>query len=97
MIDSLEIETAILEVEINGQTHNIRWPRDQTLTDAMLAAGVDAPFSCKAGKCATCACQLVSGEVAMDYNEILTEEDIAEGYILSCQATPVTQEVKVEF
>lgn len=97
MTDNLEIEISTLEVQINGQTHNIRWPRDQTLTDAMLEAGINAPFSCKAGKCATYACQVVSGEVAMDYNEILTEEDVTEGYILSCQAKPISQMINVEF
>lgn len=97
MADSLEIEAATAEVKLNGQTYNLRWPGDQSLIDAMLDAGIDAPFACKAGKCASCACQLVSGEAAMDHNEILTEDDIAEGYILGCQARPLSAEIKVEF
>lgn len=97
MTNSLEVEAAILEVQINGQNHNIRWPRELSLVDAMLEAGLDAPFACKSGKCAACACQLVSGEVEMEYNEILTDDDVAEGLILGCQSRPATREVKIEF
>lgn len=97
MTGGLEVEAAVLEVRLNGQTHSLRWPRELSLVDAMLQAGLNAPFSCKAGLCSACACHLISGEVTMDHNAILTEEDIADGFILGCQARPITQEVKVEF
>ncbi len=97
MTNSIELEAAVLEVNLNGRSHTIRWPREQSLIDAMIEEGIDVPFSCKVGKCAACACQVVLGEVVMDYNEILTEEDLAEGYILGCQARPLTHAIKVEF
>src|SRR5262249_16343713 len=76
-----DLAAAVLEVRLNGQTHSLRWPRGQSLVDALLEAGLNPPFSCKSGLCAACACRVISGEVAMDHNEILTEEDLADGFI----------------
>jgi 3-ketosteroid 9alpha-monooxygenase subunit B len=47
--------------------------------------------------CGACACQLVSGEVAMAHNEVLEAADLADGYILACQAVPLTPEVRVTY
>lgn len=88
---------AALEVHLDGQLHRLRWPRDRSLVDTMLDAGVDAPHSCREGHCGSCVATLVSGEVAMESQEILAPEDLAEGLILGCQARPVTDELQVEF
>ncbi|MFJ4779503.1 2Fe-2S iron-sulfur cluster-binding protein [Streptomyces sp. NPDC088762] len=52
----------------------------------MLAAGLDAPYSCREGACSACCCRVVEGEVTMARNEVLDQEDLAEGYVLACQA-----------
>ena len=50
--------------------------------------GLDAPYSCRQGICGACACQLTAGKVEMAHNEVLEAADLADGYILACQAVP---------
>ncbi|MBH0780952.1 ferredoxin--NADP reductase [Nocardia bovistercoris] len=90
-------DAATVEVELDGQTHELSWPRNQTLVDIMLAKGIDVPYSCQEGECGSCACTVVDGEVEMGNSEILDPEDIANGYILGCQARPVTDRLKIQF
>ncbi|MFE3176587.1 2Fe-2S iron-sulfur cluster-binding protein [Amycolatopsis sp. NPDC059090] len=86
-----------VEVELDGETRTLRWPRENALLDVLLAAGLDAPFSCREGACSACACVLVSGEVDLARNEVLDPQDLADGLILACQARPRTDEVKVTY
>ena len=60
-------------------------------------AGLNPPYSCRQGQCGACAVRLVSGEVTLVNNEILEEEDFADGYTLACQALPVTEHVAVTY
>ncbi|MGW4246117.1 2Fe-2S iron-sulfur cluster-binding protein [Nocardia sp. NPDC004722] len=90
-------DVATARVELDGENHELRWPRQQTLLDTMLAKGLDAPYSCKEGACSACVCRVVTGEVSMRRNEILEEADIADGYVLACQAVPVTDDVTVTY
>ena len=64
---------------------------------ALIGAGLDAPYSCRQGICGACACQLTGGEVEMAHNEVLEAADIADGYILACQAVPLTPEVSITY
>ncbi|WP_406634563.1 2Fe-2S iron-sulfur cluster-binding protein [Amycolatopsis sp. WGS_07] len=86
-----------VEVELDGETRTLRWPRDNALLDVLLAAGMDAPFSCREGACSACACVLVSGEVDLAHNEVLDAQDLADGLILACQARPRTDQVRVTY
>jgi 3-ketosteroid 9alpha-monooxygenase subunit B len=88
---------ATVEVELDGEIHNLSWPRKQTLVDIMLAEGIDVPYSCQEGECGSCACTVLEGKVEMENSEILDPEDIESGYILGCQARPVTDHLKIEF
>ena len=63
----------------------------------MLAAGLDAPYSCQEGECGSCACTLTEGSVDMDNAGALDPEDIEDGYILGCQAHPTSDTLKIEF
>jgi 3-ketosteroid 9alpha-monooxygenase subunit B len=90
-------ETTHLEVELDGETHELAWPRQHKLLDVLLANGVKAPYSCRQGMCSACACILDDGEVAMLHNEILEQEDLDEGYILGCQSVPLTDKVKIRY
>jgi ring-1,2-phenylacetyl-CoA epoxidase subunit PaaE len=56
-----------------------------------------APFACKAGVCATCRAKVVSGEVTMKQNYGLAPEEVAAGYVLTCQAVPLTDDVELNF
>ncbi|MFC4375723.1 2Fe-2S iron-sulfur cluster-binding protein [Nocardia halotolerans] len=90
-------DAATVEVELDGQVHELSWPRKQTLVDIMLDKGLDVPYSCQEGECGSCACTVLEGEVEMGNSEILDPEDIASGYILGCQARPVTDRLKIQF
>jgi ring-1,2-phenylacetyl-CoA epoxidase subunit PaaE len=68
-----------------------------TVLDALLAIGVDAPYSCKNGMCSTCRARVTAGSTEMDVNYSLSETEVAKGYVLTCQARPVTPEVTVDF
>ena len=68
-----------------------------SILDAGLAQGLDLPYSCKAGVCATCKCRLVEGEVAMDANFALEDHEVEAGYVLSCQAHPRSATVVLDF
>ncbi|OOL28485.1 3-ketosteroid-9-alpha-hydroxylase [Rhodococcus rhodochrous] len=95
--DEEAADAATVEVELDGETHTIPWPRSQTLVDIMLAKGIDVPYSCQEGECGSCACTVLEGKVEMDNCEILDPEDIEAGYVLGCQAHPVTDTVKIVF
>lgn len=71
--------------------------RDGHLLQAAARAGVDVPYSCKSGVCGTCRARLHSGEVRMDRNFALEQADLAAGFILTCQAHPLTPAVTVSF
>ncbi len=82
---------------LDGTEHTSGWPRDRRLLDHLLDSGLDAPYSCREGRCSACACRVVSGEVTMPVNEVLDAEDLADGLVLACQALPVTDEVSVSY
>jgi ferredoxin len=88
---------SIAEVDLDGHRHHIHWPPCSTLVDVLLAAGVDAPHSCREGHCGSCVCTVVSGEVDMAPSDVLEPEDRQAGLILACQARPVSDTVHIEF
>ncbi len=69
----------------------------ENILDAGLRNGVDLPFSCKGGVCATCKARLIEGEVDMDLNQTLRPEEIDNGYILTCQSHPISKKIVVDF
>ena len=68
-----------------------------SLLDAVAHAGIDVPFSCKSGVCATCRAKLTAGQVRMDRNFALDAADMAAGFILTCQAHPLTSHVAISY
>ena len=81
----------------DGAAKRLPWPAGVRMLDVLIDAGLDAPFSCRQGICGACACQLTSGEVEMAHNEVLEQADLDEGYILACQAVPLTPEVSITY
>ncbi|WP_040801728.1 ferredoxin--NADP reductase [Nocardia higoensis] len=92
-----DAEAATVSVDLDGATHELRWPRSATLVDVLLSKGVTVPFSCREGECGSCAATLTAGEVDMGNCGVLDEQDIADGYILACQARPISDNLSVEF
>ena len=72
--------------------------RDQpSILDAASAAGLEVPFSCTSGVCGTCRAKLVEGEVRMERNFALDKNEVAAGFVLTCQAHPLTERVVLSF
>ncbi|HEU4469497.1 MAG TPA: 1,2-phenylacetyl-CoA epoxidase subunit PaaE [Flavisolibacter sp.] len=69
----------------------------QSVLDAALAQGADLPYACKGGVCTTCKAKLTEGKVNMDVNWGLEPDEVEAGYILTCQAHPVTEKISVDF
>ncbi|WP_328315854.1 ferredoxin--NADP reductase [Streptomyces sp. NBC_00388] len=84
-------------VELDGETHRVPWGATTPLLDALLAAGVDAPYSCREGSCAACACRVVEGEVTVVRDGVLDDEDRADGYVLACQALPASERITISY
>jgi ring-1,2-phenylacetyl-CoA epoxidase subunit PaaE len=71
--------------------------KGMSVLDAAVQAGVDAPFSCKGAVCCTCRGKVLEGQVKMDANFALTDKEVAEGFILTCQAHPLTEKVVIDY
>jgi len=86
-------------VTLDGTARHFDMPLDgsQTLLDAALANHLDAPWSCRAGVCSTCRCRIVEGEVEMRINHALEDYEVEQGYVLSCQAVPLTARVVASY
>jgi ring-1,2-phenylacetyl-CoA epoxidase subunit PaaE len=69
----------------------------QTILDAALANNLDVPYSCQGGVCSSCICRVTEGAATMRQNNILTDNEVAEGLVLSCQAEPTSTSIKVDF
>jgi ring-1,2-phenylacetyl-CoA epoxidase subunit PaaE len=61
------------------------------------AAGLPAPYACKGGVCSTCRAKVLSGTVTMKKNYGLTDEEVAEGYVLTCQSVPTSDDVALSY
>jgi len=88
---------ATLTVELDGASRVLPWPPGARMLDVLIDAGLTAPYSCRQGICGACACQLTGGEVEMAHNEVLEAADLADGYILACQAVPLTADVSITY
>ncbi len=80
-----------------NQEYEIEVSPNESILDAALDNDIDAPFSCMAAACATCRAKVLSGKVVMDDREMLSDEEIEEGYVLTCQAHPVSADVVLTF
>ncbi len=92
-----EVGTVALTFNLEGRTTATRMRPETTVLDAALAVRRELPYSCKGGMCASCKALVVTGEVRMDKNYALVDADLAAGFVLTCQAHPVTPELVVDF
>ncbi len=88
-----------ITVKLDGRSFDfdLSLTSDTSILDAALKEGADLPFACKGGVCCTCKARLLEGEVSMDVHWGLEEEEIEQGYILTCQSHPKTEKVVVDF
>lgn len=92
-----DADAATLAVTLDGVRHEVDWPRTAVLLDVLRGRGLDAPFSCREGACSACACKIKSGRVGMLRNQVLEAEDLDEGWVLGCQAVPLSDEVEATY
>ena len=88
---------ATVSIEMDGKEHTIQVDKKEKILDVALKSGVDAPYSCRSAICSTCMAKLVEGKVEMEMNHVLTDEELEEGFIVTCQSHPVTDVVKISY
>jgi ring-1,2-phenylacetyl-CoA epoxidase subunit PaaE len=87
-----------MSITLNGRRMNVTFdPEKHSILDNVRAAGLPAPFACKGGVCATCRAKVTAGDVQMKVNYGLSAEELADGYVLTCQATPVSEGVALTY
>ena len=84
-------------IKVDGLESPIKGSKEQTILDSALENDIDAPYSCQGGACATCIGRVISGNTKMEQNHILTDSEIEDGLILTCQAFPLTEAVFVDY
>jgi ring-1,2-phenylacetyl-CoA epoxidase subunit PaaE len=99
--DPEEVSEEIIDREVtiivDDEESTFMVPADENILEAAIDNDLDPPYSCQAGVCTACRAMCVSGKVKMDEMEGLSDEEIEEGYVLACQAHPLTDNVKLEF
>ena len=86
-----------LVIRLDRKKHTIRYQPGDTLLEAARRGGLRPPFSCEAGNCATCMAHLDKGSVTMRANNALTDEDLDEGWVFTCQSIPTSSEIVVDY
>jgi ring-1,2-phenylacetyl-CoA epoxidase subunit PaaE len=86
-----------LQVVLDGKTHTMTMGAEDKVLDVALAAGLDLPYACRGGVCCTCRARVLHGQVAMAKNFTLEQWEMDKGFVLTCQARPLTAEVTVSF
>ncbi|MEO8254434.1 MAG: ferredoxin--NADP reductase [Flavobacterium sp.] len=86
-----------ITIMVDDEETTFEMSQKQTILDAALKQGIDAPYSCQGGICSSCLCRVTEGTAEMKKNSILTDSEIAEGLILSCQAHPTSATIRVDY
>ncbi len=88
------VEATIL---VDDETEVFSMSPGHTILEAALKQDIDVPYSCQGGVCSSCICRLTKGTAEMRQNSVLTDSEVAEGLVLSCQAVPTSSEIHVDF
>ncbi len=91
-----EVPDAIV-IHLEGETHTVPYESGKTLLETAREAGLRPSFACEEGYCSTCMARLKRGSVAMRVNDALTERDLADGWILTCQGVPTSAECEIDW
>ncbi len=86
-----------ISILVDSDEVTFEMSQKQTILEAALKQGLDVPYSCQGGICSSCICRVTEGSATMNKNQILTDNEVAEGLVLACQAVPTTSEIKVDF
>lgn len=86
-----------LSVTLDDEVYELEMDRKNVVLDAVLNRKIEAPYSCQGGICSTCIARITEGKAEMEKNQILTDSEIEEGFILTCQAHPLTPTLKIDY
>ena len=86
-----------ITITVDDETETFSMPKSSSVLEAALDKGLDAPYSCQGGICSTCIARITEGKAEMRKNQILTDAEIAEGLILTCQAHPTSATLTIDY
>ena len=86
-----------ITIMVDDEETTFEMSQKQTVLDAALKQGIDAPYSCQGGICSSCLARVTSGTAEMTKNSILTDKEIASGLILTCQAHPTSESIYIDY
>ena len=88
---------AMVQIQLDGNNQSIEVEERDTVLNAALDNGIDAPYACMVGACTTCKAKLVKGQIEMDDQTALLPKEVEEGYILTCQSHPKSSYIEVDY
>lgn len=95
--NNTSLTKSIITVIYDDESTVFEMNSDISILEAALDRDLDVPHSCQGGVCTSCMAKITSGKVQMKNNTVLTDEEIDEGYTLTCQARPVSAEITVDY
>jgi ring-1,2-phenylacetyl-CoA epoxidase subunit PaaE len=97
-VNEVATEGAVeITVQLDNQTYTVHGDANEFVLDLLLEEGIDAPYSCQGGTCSSCICKITEGSAAMERNQVLTDKEIEQGYLLSCQAKATSAKLSIDF
>ena len=93
----MEILQSTISITVDDEDFSFEMDASETILDAALKQKIDAPYSCQGGICSRCIARVTEGKAIMEKNQILTDSELAEGMILTCQAHPVTATIAIDY
>jgi ring-1,2-phenylacetyl-CoA epoxidase subunit PaaE len=94
---AINVSNLALKIVLDGKTHQLAMSPEDKVLDVALAAGLDLPFACRGGVCCTCRARVLEGRVEMEKNFTLEQWEIDKGFVLTCQARPLSAGLVVSF
>ena len=86
-----------ITVLLDEETTTFTMKQDENILNAALDKDLDAPYSCQGGICSSCMAKVIEGKAIMKNNSILSDEEVAEGFILTCEAHPTTDKITIDY
>ena len=91
------VATEEVVIELDGKTTTAKYRTGETLLQVARSQALQAPYSCETGSCGTCMGRIVEGSARMVNNDALEDDEVADGYVLTCQALPTSNTVRVTY
>ena len=92
-----DLSGVTVDIVLDGRTSRLSMAPDERILDAALRQRPELPYACKGGVCSTCRAKVTLGQVSMARNFALEPDEVAAGYVLTCQALPITDKVVVDY